>query len=64
MSKETFPWLTSQRITVAGVPLLAMRVNFVGELGWELHHPIEQQIQLFDSIVEAGKEFSLTHFGM
>ena len=64
MSKEAFPWLTTQRITVAGVPLLAMRVNFVGELGWELHHPIDQQIQLFDAIVEAGKEFGLTHFGM
>ena len=64
MSKGAFPWLTSQRITVAGVPLLAMRVNFVGELGWELHHPIDQQIQLFDAIVEAGKEFGLTHFGM
>ena len=43
---------------------MAMRVNFVGELGWELHHPIDQLIQLFDAIVEAGKEFSLTHFGM
>ena len=64
MSKESFPWLTSQRISIAGVPLMAMRVNFVGELGWELHHPIDQQIELFDSIVEAGEEFGLTHFGM
>ena len=64
MSKEAVRWLTSQRITVAGIPLMAMRVNFVGELGWELHHPIDQQIHLFDSIVEAGKEFGLRHFGM
>ena len=50
LSNEDFPWLTSKRITVNGVPLLALRVNFVGELGWELHHPIEQQVQLFDAI--------------
>jgi dimethylglycine dehydrogenase len=64
LSNDGFPWLTSQRITVAGVSLLALRVNFVGELGWELHHPIDQQVHLFDSIVEAGKEFGLRHFGM
>jgi len=64
LSNDGFPWLTSQRITVAGVPLLALRVNFVGELGWELHHPIEQQVELFDAIVEAGAEYGLQHFGM
>ena len=64
LSNDGFPWLTSQRITVAGVSLLALRVNFVGELGWELHHPINQQVRLFDSIVEAGDEFGLRHFGM
>jgi len=64
LSNDGFPWLTSQRISVAGVSLLALRVNFVGELGWELHHPIDQQVQLFDAIVEAGEEFGLRHFGM
>ena len=64
LTNEGFPWLTSQRITVAGVPLMALRVNFVGELGWELHHPIDQQVELFDAIVEAGEEFGLKHFGV
>jgi len=64
LSNDRFPWLTSRRITVAGVPLLALRVNFVGELGWELHHPIDLQVQLFDAIVETGAEFDLKHFGM
>ena len=59
LTNEGFPWLTSQRITVAGVPLMALRVNFVGELGWELHHPIDQQVELFDAIVEAGEEFEI-----
>ena len=41
-----------------------MRINFVGELGWELHHPIAYQNQIFDSLVEAGKPFGLTMCGM
>ncbi len=64
LSNDGFPWLTSQRITVAGIPLLALRVNFVGELGWELHHQIDQQVQLFDAIVKTGETFGLKHFGM
>ena len=64
LSSSAFPWLTSQAISVAGVPLMAMRVNFVGELGWELHHPIDRQLELFDAIVEAGKGMDLVHLGM
>ena len=64
LSSSAFPWLTSQAISVAGVPLLAMRVNFVGELGWELHHPIDRQLELFDAIVEAGQGMDLVHLGM
>ncbi len=64
LSNDNFPWLTSKRIVVAGINMLALRVNFVGELGWELHHPIDQQVELFDAIVEAGKEFELKHFGI
>ena len=64
LSSSAFQWLTSQAISVAGVPLLAMRVNFVGELGWELHHPIDRQLELFDAIVEAGQGMDLVHLGM
>ena len=42
----------------------ALRVNFVGELGWEFHHPIEQQIALFDLLMEAGKEFGIRPYGI
>ena len=41
-----------------------MRVNFVGELGWELHHPIEYQNHIFDKLIEAGKDFGLKPFGI
>jgi dimethylglycine dehydrogenase len=42
----------------------ALRVNFVGELGWELHHPIEMQNTIFDEIMAAGAEFELKPFGI
>ncbi len=41
-----------------------MRVNYVGELGWELHHPIEMQNYLFDLLFEAGAAFELKPFGI
>ena len=43
VSDKTFPWLTARRCSVHAAGLIAMRVNFVGELGYELHHPIEMQ---------------------
>jgi dimethylglycine dehydrogenase len=64
LSNEAFPWLTSQNIVVGVAPLRAMRLNFVGDLGWELHHPIQYQHHIYDLIVDAGKEFELAHVGM
>ena len=43
VSNKAFPWLTARRCSVRAAGLIAMRVNFVGELGYELHHPIEMQ---------------------
>jgi dimethylglycine dehydrogenase len=42
----------------------ALRVNFVGELGWELHHPIEMQNTIFDAVMEAGAEHGIKPFGI
>jgi dimethylglycine dehydrogenase len=42
----------------------ALRVNFVGDLGWELHHPIQYQNHIFDALVAAGAEFGLAMVGM
>jgi len=63
-SNEKFPWLSSQKIDVGLAPSIAMRMNFVGELGWEFHHPIEYQNHIFDTLMEAGKEFNLKPFGI
>lgn len=65
VSNEAFKWLTMQEIPVGYCPnVRALRVNFVGSLGWELHHPIEYQAHLYDAIMEAGKEFDIGLVGM
>jgi dimethylglycine dehydrogenase len=51
-------------VDVGYAPVNAMRVNFVGELGWELHHPIEYQNHIFDKLMEAGKDLGLKPFGI
>jgi dimethylglycine dehydrogenase len=48
---------------VAGVPLRALRVNYVGELGWELHTPVAQLETLYDAVWAAGEEFGIANFG-
>ena len=64
LSNTAFPWLSAQKIDVGLAPSIAMRMNFVGELGWELHHPIEYQNHIFDKIMEAGNEFGIKPFGI
>jgi dimethylglycine dehydrogenase len=63
-SSAAFPWLTSQHIDVGLSPTLAARVNFVGELGWELHHPNECQNLIFDALMAAGQDLGLKPFGI
>jgi len=64
LSNTAFPWLSAQEITVGLAPVRALRVNVVGELGWELHHPLAYQLHLWDSIMDAGKEFDIRPFGI
>jgi dimethylglycine dehydrogenase len=64
LSNESFRWLTSQDILVGMAPVNAMRVNFIGELGWELHHPIDYQNHIFDALFDAGNDFGLKPFGI
>ena len=54
----------SKNVNVGYAPVNAMRVNFVGELGWELHHPIEYQNHIFDKLMEAGKDLGIKPFGI
>ena len=63
LENENFSWLTGQEIEVAGVPCIALRVSYVGELGWELHHPIDQMPVLYEALLAEGSKHGMTHFG-
>ena len=54
VSNEGFPYMTAKRITVGDVPVLASRVTYVGELGWEFYCPMEYGLRLWDTLWEAG----------
>jgi len=58
-TNKAFPWLSAKTIDLGMVPTLAIRVAYTGELGWELHHPIEMQNHLFDRIMAAGEPLGL-----
>ncbi len=63
LGNEAFPWLTAREIDVAGVPCIALRVSYVGELGWELHHPIDRMIELYEAIWAQGEPHGIVDFG-
>lgn len=63
LGNESFPWLTARDVEVAGVPCRALRVSYVGELGWELHHPLERMLELYEAITAAGADLGLVDFG-
>ncbi|MCV2865055.1 GcvT family protein [Albidovulum sediminicola] len=58
-----FPWLGVREITVADIPLRALRVSYIGELGWELHAPRADCAALFDALEAAGRPHGLGLFG-
>jgi dimethylglycine dehydrogenase len=64
LGNAAFPWLTGHEIDVAGVRCRALRISYVGELGWELYHPIDRMQELYDAIGDAGAEFGIRDFGL
>ena len=64
VSDKAFPWLTARPLSIGAAGVLALRVNFVGELGYEFHHPIEMQNYIFDKLMQAGAEFDIKPFGI
>jgi glycine cleavage system aminomethyltransferase T/glycine/D-amino acid oxidase-like deaminating enzyme len=63
LSNEAFPYMHAQELTVGPVPCLALRVTYVGELGWELYCPMEFGLRLWDTIWEAGRGHGLVAGG-
>ena len=64
LSNAAFPWLSGKTINLGAATTRALRVNYVGELGWELHHPIEMQNYIFDRLMDAGADLALKPFGI
>ncbi len=64
LSNENFKWLTGRKVNIGHAQADLLRVNFVGELGFEIHHPISQQNAIFDLVMEAGAEFGIKPFGI
>jgi len=65
LDNASFPWLTAQTMAVGlAVDVHALRVNFVGALGWELHFPIEYAHHLFDALFKAGEDHGIGMVGM
>jgi 4-methylaminobutanoate oxidase (formaldehyde-forming) len=63
VSNAAFPYMTARRITVGDVPLLASRVTYVGELGWEFYPPMEYGQRVWDVLWEAGRPEGLVPAG-
>jgi 4-methylaminobutanoate oxidase (formaldehyde-forming) len=59
----TFPYMTARHLTVGDVPCWALRVTFVGELGWELYPAIEYGVRLWDTLLDAGRPFGMVPGG-
>jgi glycine cleavage system aminomethyltransferase T/glycine/D-amino acid oxidase-like deaminating enzyme len=64
VSHEGFPFARCRTIEVGSVPALAIRISYVGDLGWELHVPIEQGARLWDAVWEAGEPYGIVPAGI
>ncbi len=62
-SNSAFPYLTAQQVTIGDIPALALRVTYVGELGWEIYAPMEYGLKLWDTLWAAGRPLGLTAAG-
>ena len=63
VSNAAFPFAQCRRITIGGAPVIALRVTYVGELGWELHVPIEAAATVYDSLIDAGRPQGIANAG-
>jgi len=64
LTHEAFPFMTARTIDVAFFEVLALRVTYVGELGWELHVPAIHAVQVYDLLMETGRDLGVRNAGM
>lgn len=58
-----FPWLSAQQIEIAGIPVRALRISYVGELGWELHVAMDKQRELFAALMTHRQKYETGWYG-
>jgi len=63
LGNSRFPWLSMRDIELGMCPVMAVRVAYTGELGWELHHPIEMQNYLWDRLMVSGDRHGMKPVG-
>ena len=64
VSNEAFPYFSVQWIEIGAARVLALRISYAGELGWELHIPTDSSLPVWDRLWEAGREFEMAAAGM
>lgn len=64
VDNAAFPYSSHREMTVAGVPCTVLRVGFVGELSYELHHPRRQGVRLWNALLEAGADLGIRPHGL
>jgi len=63
LGSDAFPYLSAQQIAIGHAPLLALRATYVGELGWELHVPVEYAADLYSRIMAQGHQLGIVDVG-
>jgi len=63
VGNDAFPFSTVAEIDVAGIAVLALRISYVGELGWELHVPTEYATHVYEAVLEAGEVQGIKNVG-
>jgi 4-methylaminobutanoate oxidase (formaldehyde-forming) len=63
ISPAAFAFATMQELAIAGAMVRALRVSYVGELGWELHVPVEFALSVYEALLEAGREHGIVNAG-
>jgi dimethylglycine dehydrogenase len=64
LSSAAFPWLAARWIEIGAAQMLAMRISYTGELGWELHGPVEYLAGVYEALLQAGEQHGMRHFGL
>ena len=64
LNRESFPQLSVQKIKVVDIEVTALSVSSSGELSFELHHALDQQVALYESLIDAGQRYAVINFGL